>query len=139
MVCPSYPPQDVTCGVGDYTRCLAAALVAQGEQVSVVTSTAWRGSEPGGVTVLPILDAPAPWWRVVPTDVVNVQYAPDLYRGRRRVLRATLATPSVVTVHTLVDGTPASRATARSLARSGTCAQGSTRYGSCCHNFRAGT
>ena len=38
MVCPSYPPQDVTCGVGDYTRCLAEELVRQGEQVTVVTT-----------------------------------------------------------------------------------------------------
>jgi glycosyltransferase involved in cell wall biosynthesis len=112
MVCPSYPPQAVTCGVGDYTRCLAEALAAQGEQVTVVASAAWRGPARGGVAVLPILDAGAPWWRVAAADVVNVQYAPDLYRGRRRALRATLAVPSVVTFHTLLDGTAASRATA---------------------------
>ena len=112
MVCPSYPPQDVTCGVGDYTRCLAEALVTQGEQVTVVASAAWRGPGRGGVTVLPILDAPAPWWRVAVADVVNLQYAPDLYRGRRRALRATLAVPTVATVHTLLDRTVGARAAA---------------------------
>ena len=112
MVCPSYPPQDLTCGVGDYTRCLAEALAGQGEQVTVVASAAWLGPARGGVAVLPILDEPAPWWRVVPADVVNLQYAPDLYRGRRRALRATLSTPAVVTVHTLLDATLGSRVAA---------------------------
>ena len=105
IACPSYPPQDVTCGVGDYTRCLAEELVRLGEQVTVVASATWRGPARGGVTVLPILDGRAPWWRVVPADVVNLQYAPDLYRERGRVLRATLTVPSVVTFHTLLDGT----------------------------------
>ena len=112
IVCPSYPPQDVTCGVGDYTRCLAEELVRLGEQVTVVASAAWRGPERGGVGVLPILDAPAPWWRVIPTDVVNLQYAPDLYRERGRALRATLSTPTVVTFHTLLDATLRSRGVA---------------------------
>src|SRR5207245_11160530 len=97
IACPSYPPQDVTCGVGDYTRCLAEELVRQGEQVTVVASAAWRGPARGGVAVLPILDDPAPWWRVVAADVVNLQYTPDLYRDRRRALRATFSTPAVVT------------------------------------------
>ena len=44
-------------GVGDYTRCLAEALAAQGERVTIVTSAAWRGSPGGPVTVLPILEA----------------------------------------------------------------------------------
>ena len=73
MVCPSYPPQEITCGVGDYTRCLAEALAARGEAVTVVASAAWRGPARCGVTVLPILDAAAPWWRVVAGDVVNLQ------------------------------------------------------------------
>jgi len=112
IACPSYPPQPVTCGIGDYTRCLAEELARQGEQVTVVTSAAWRGPAEDGVRVLPILDAPAPWWRVVAADVVNLQYAPDLYRDRRRALRVTLATPTVVTCHTLVDATLRSRAIA---------------------------
>jgi glycosyltransferase involved in cell wall biosynthesis len=112
MVCPSYPPQDLTCGVGDYTRCLAEELARQGEQVTVIASAEYRGPARGGVTVLPILDGPAPWWRVAAADVVNLQYAPDLYRGRRAALRATLLVPTVVTVHTLLDATAGSRAAA---------------------------
>jgi glycosyltransferase involved in cell wall biosynthesis len=112
IACPSYPPQDVTCGVGDYTRCLAEELVRLGEHVTVVTSAAWRGPAQGRVTVLGILDAPAPWWRVVPADVVNLQYAPDLYRERGRALRATLSIPTVVTFHTLLDATFRSRGVA---------------------------
>ena len=113
IACPSYPPQNVTCGVGDFTRCLAEELARRGEQVTVVASAAWRGQGHGAVTVLPILDEPAPWWRVVAADVVNIQYAPDLYRDRRRaLLRATVSIPTVVTVHTLLDGTLRSRAAA---------------------------
>src|SRR5439155_221746 len=63
----------------------------------------WPAPGHGAVTVLPILDAPAPWWRVVAADVVNLQYAPDLYRDRVRALRATLSIPTVVTFHTLLD------------------------------------
>ena len=109
IACPSYPPQEVTCGVGDYARCLAEELVRLGEQVTVVASAAWRGPERGGVGVLPILDAPAPWWRVIPADVVNLQYAPDLWRDRARALRVTLSIPTVVTFHTLTDATLRSR------------------------------
>jgi glycosyltransferase involved in cell wall biosynthesis len=112
MVCPSYPPRAVTCGVGDYTRRLAEALAAQGEEVTVVAAAGGREPARGGITVLPILDAAAPWWRVVAADVVNLQYAPDLYRGRGRALRATLAAPTVVTVHTLLEATAASRVSA---------------------------
>ena len=57
IACPSYPPQDMTCGVGDYTRCLAEELVRRGDQVTVVASARWRGPGHGAVTVLPILDA----------------------------------------------------------------------------------
>ena len=112
IACPSYPPQDVTCGVGDYARCLADELTRLGEQVTVVTSKAWRGAERGGVAVVPILDGPAPWWRVIPTDVVSLQYAPDLWRDRTRALGVTLSMPTVVTFHTLTDATLRSRAVA---------------------------
>src|SRR5262249_43889140 len=83
-----------------------------GEQVTVVASKAWRGPERGGVAVSPILDEPAPWWRVIPTDVVSLQYAPDLWRGRTRALRVTLSMPTVVTLHTLTDATLRSSAVA---------------------------
>ena len=115
IACPSYPPQPVTCGIGDYTRCLAEALAAQGEDVTVVASAAWRGPARGLVDVMPILDAPAPWWRVLPADVVNVQYAPELFRGRMRALRALLCVPTVVTMHTLTGAGLSSRAAALAL------------------------
>jgi glycosyltransferase involved in cell wall biosynthesis len=120
IACPSYPPQDTTCGVGDYTRCLAEELVRRGDHVTVVASAKWRGPAHGAVTVLPILDEPAPWWRVVAADVVNVQYAPDLYRDRGRALRAPLSIPTVVTFHTLLDRTLRSRARALWLLTSAT-------------------
>src|SRR2546430_1611919 len=43
MVCPSYPPRELTCGVGDYTRCLAEELARGGDDVTVVTSTGYAG------------------------------------------------------------------------------------------------
>jgi glycosyltransferase involved in cell wall biosynthesis len=115
MVCPSFPPQAVTCGVGDYTRRLRAELGHQGATVTVITSNDWRGQADG--RVLPILDTPG-WWRVVPADVVHIQYAPDLYGARGEIallpLRARLGTvpPVVITFHTLLDGTLAGRARA---------------------------
>ncbi|HUF93871.1 MAG TPA: glycosyltransferase, partial [Candidatus Limnocylindria bacterium] len=118
MVCPSYPPQTVTCGVGDYTRCLATELARQGATVTIVTSGEWRGQPPSSrITVLPLFPDAA-WWRVMPADVVHVQYAPDLYPRRGEVallpVRARLrgAPPLVVTFHTLLDGTAAGRALA---------------------------
>lgn len=125
MVCPSYPPQAVTCGVGDYTRRLGAELARQGARVTVITSKEWRGQAER--RVLPILDTPG-WWRVVPVDVVHVQYAPDLYGARGDVtllpLRARLgATPPVVmTFHTLLDGTRAGRMRATWLLATATAA-----------------
>ena len=113
LACPSYPPQDVTCGVGDYTRCLAEALARQGDQVTVLTSAAYRGPTTGGVLVLPLLDRrDARWWSVAGAQVINVQYTPDLYRSRPRIVGSPAlarvspgAPPIVVTFHTLVDGT----------------------------------
>jgi glycosyltransferase involved in cell wall biosynthesis len=124
MVCPSYPPQAVTCGVGDYTRRLGAELAHQGATVTVITSNDWRGEADG--RVLPVLDTPG-WWRVVPADVVHVQYAPDLYRARGDVtllpLRARLgALPIVITFHTLLDGTLAGRVRATWLLATATAA-----------------
>jgi glycosyltransferase involved in cell wall biosynthesis len=119
MVCPSYPPREVTCGVGDYTRCLAEELVRQGEEVTVVTSAGYSGETDGVVTVLPVLDGSAwrsAWWCVETPDIVNVQYTPDLYRSLAGVklvplhARLTREGPSVVvTFHTLLDGSLGAR------------------------------
>jgi glycosyltransferase involved in cell wall biosynthesis len=117
MACPSYPPRAVTCGVGDYTRCLAEELARGGDEVTVVTSTGYAGPRNGAVRVLTVLDddgGPRRWWRA--GEVVNVQYAPDLYRGRSRITRLPLLArltrsgPSVVvTFHTLLDGSLGAR------------------------------
>lgn len=119
MVCPSYPPQDVTCGVGDYTRCLAEELVGQGEQVTVVTSTGYRGDSGGAVQVLPLISkwSAAEGWQLLRSqrrrsaDVIHMQYTPDLY-GRRSSFALTpfvsrflpRRAPVVVTFHTLIGG-----------------------------------
>jgi glycosyltransferase involved in cell wall biosynthesis len=70
------------------------------------------------VTVLPVLDDITAWWRVMPADVVHVQYAPDLYRQQRAMTmlparaRVGAVPPVVVTFHTLLDGTARGRARA---------------------------
>lgn len=116
MVCPSYQPQDVTCGVGDYTRCLRAALEALGHECLVVTSKRSLSHEP---RVFAFADR---WgagdclraWRLLRherPDAVILQYTPELYGfgvaikllpwllrwGQRR-------TVTVTTFHTLVGG-----------------------------------
>ena len=119
MVCPSYPPQDVTCGVGDYTRCLSEELVRQGEQVTVMTSTGYRGDPAGPVQILPLISkwSAVEGWKLIrsrrsrPSDVIHIQYTPNLY-GRRSgfVLVPILSrllpcrVPVVVTFHTLIGG-----------------------------------
>ncbi len=50
---PSYPP--VACGVGDYTRGLAAALVRDGHDVTVVTGATATPAAVGAPRVLPLL------------------------------------------------------------------------------------
>jgi glycosyltransferase involved in cell wall biosynthesis len=50
---PSYPP--VACGVGDYTRGLAAALVGAGHDVTVVTGATTTPWDDGPPRVLPLL------------------------------------------------------------------------------------
>ncbi len=119
MVCPSYPPQDITCGVGDYTRCLSEELLRQGEEVFLVTSDRYKS----GAVGLPVMTVKERDWTMGTAwmlttalalrmpDLVHVQYTPDLY-GRAmgftvlpllaRLRRAGWRT--VVTLHTLVGG-----------------------------------
>lgn len=124
MICPSYPPQEVTCGVGDYTRHLAEELQRQGEDVGVLCSSRYQGPTGGPVRVLPIFRK---WTlgsalrlilsREIPrADILHLQYTPDLYgrsAGFKLVplltrLRHRGAT-TVVTFHTLTGGSPWSR------------------------------
>jgi glycosyltransferase involved in cell wall biosynthesis len=119
MVCPSYPPQDVTCGVGDYTRCLAEELASQGEDVVAVTSDRYRGSTEGHVRIVPTFrrwswDAAMRLVKLSTSphaDVIHFQYTPELYgRGIGMVLAPLLLrmqarqTAVVVTFHTLIGG-----------------------------------
>ncbi len=126
MICPTYPPNNVSCGVGDYTHCLAEELVRQGEDVVVLTSVHYRGETSGPVTVLPRVRA----WTIgealrltssamsPPVDLIHVQYTPDLYgrglgvRFLPLLARIWSGPPVVVTFHTLVGGSLRSRVVA---------------------------
>lgn len=124
MVCPSYPPQEVICGVGDYTHCLVEELARQGEDVSVLCSAQYRGTTRGPVQVLPLLrrwtldqalrlslSRALPWGKIL-----HLQYTPHLYgRGAGFKLlplltRLRVRGPApVVTFHTLTAGSAWSR------------------------------
>jgi glycosyltransferase involved in cell wall biosynthesis len=130
MVCPSYPPQDITCGVGDYTRCLAEELVRQGVEVTVLASDRYRGQPGGSITVRPVI---TDWswrqgWRLARelaargNELFHMQYAPDLYEERFAVawwpllarLRANKC-PTVVTCHALTGRSSLSKISALGL------------------------
>ncbi len=123
-VCPSYPPQAMTCGVGDYTRCLADELARQGVELLVLCSAAYRGPTDGPVRVLPVFPA----WAfrdalrlalspAIPKgDILHLQYTPELYGRRAAVALVPLlvrcsrvAPATVVTFHTLTGPAPWSR------------------------------
>jgi len=124
MVCPTFPPQERTCGVGDYTRYLVDALASQGEDVTVWTSKACRPVGESRVQVLPrgetwsIREAFGVAWphRQPAMDVVHLQYTPDLYGpgiGFRWLpllqrLRPR-GTPTLITFHTLTGPSLGSR------------------------------
>lgn len=116
MLCPSFPPGDTTCGIGDYTKCLVAELARQGDQVTVLASSGYRGAVDGTITVRPMADptAAASRWTETAADVIHIQYAPDLYRRRSVELTPLLARArgrrTVITFHTLVDASLRSRA-----------------------------
>ncbi len=88
IICPSFPPSDAPDGIGDYTRILADALARRGSEVWVWTRPSHPGPEEiGRVKVVPFRDR----WdlaalggalrlaRSQRLDVLNVQYAPDLF------------------------------------------------------------
>jgi glycosyltransferase involved in cell wall biosynthesis len=126
IVCPTYPPHAIPCGVGDYTRGLAEHLTELGTSITVLASTGHRASSPSRVRVLPVTDR---WDRAATRslvrrltaerfDAVNLQYTPELYgRGPwMKLLPAQIALrggpPVVLTPHTLVGGYPSARALA---------------------------
>jgi glycosyltransferase involved in cell wall biosynthesis len=128
MVCPSYPPREGTCGVGDYTRCLSEELSRQGVDVVVATSTGYRGRSDGPVSVRSDL---CRWTQAGAQDVVallgrtgatvlHLQYAPDLYRSGFALAPAVarLRRPgvrTVVTFHSLTGPSVSSRVAAAGL------------------------
>jgi glycosyltransferase involved in cell wall biosynthesis len=127
MVCPTFPPQGRTCGVGDYTQYLVEALAGQGDRITLWTSSACRAEDTSVLRVLPrgqnwSLGEARELMRAFarhPVDVVHLQYTPDLYGPDSsfhwlpllgRVLLANART--VITIHTLAGSTARSRATA---------------------------
>lgn len=89
LVCPTYPPSERPCGVGDYTRILAHALARRGNQVTVWTRAAYGATKgEDGVRVVPFCDRwdvralrrAAALARREELEVIDIQYAPELYR-----------------------------------------------------------
>ncbi len=111
-----YQPATVPCGVGDYTRCLRAALEALGHECLVVTSKRSLSREPGVVAFADrwgMVDC-LRVWRLLKherPDAVILQYTPESYgfgvamKLLPWLLRWTLrGTVIVTTFHTLVGG-----------------------------------
>lgn len=116
LLAAHYQPALVPCGVGDYTRCLRAALEERGQECVVITSVRSRSQEP---RVYPVADR---WglidcvrvWKVlreVRPDLLVVQYTPEQYGfGMAFKLLPLLVrwtqqrTTVITTFHTLVGG-----------------------------------
>ena len=97
IICPSFPPSGAPDGIGDYTRILADALARRGSEVWVWTRRSHPGPEEiGRVKVVPFRDrwslaalgGAAKLARSQRLDVLNVQYAPDLFPAAAAVLAA---------------------------------------------------
>jgi glycosyltransferase involved in cell wall biosynthesis len=116
LLAAHYQPAQVPCGVGDYTRCLRAALEQLGHDCLVVTSVRSHSQEPH---VHPIADR---WglvdclkvWRLLRKmrpDALIVQYTPEQYgfgiafKLLPLLVRWTQRQTAVITTfHTLVGG-----------------------------------
>lgn len=127
IICPTYPPSERPDGIGDYTRILADALARRENEVTVWTRLSHPAEEEGGrVRIVRFCDrwgAPAlpravRLARREALDVLDIQYAPDLYpRGGACLASLPLwmrlagsPTVSAASFHTLGGGSWASRA-----------------------------
>jgi glycosyltransferase involved in cell wall biosynthesis len=120
MVCPTYPPNDVPCGVGDYTRELVGHLTRSGLSLTVVASTLHHPDRGASIRVVPFTErwdsraslGLARFLHKEAFDLVHIQYTPELYSRSpwMKFLPALLALrggPRVIlTPHTLVGGYP---------------------------------
>ena len=116
LVTAHYQPATVTCGVGDYTRCLRQAFESLGHPCAIVTSARSRSQEPE------VYRIPGRWGlrdtlaagrilRSLRPDAVALQYTPGQYGYGPTFkllplhLRRAPSRPLVVTAfHTLVGG-----------------------------------
>lgn len=128
MLCPTYPPNDVPCGVGDYTRELATRLAGAGVSLTVVASQGHCPS-PNPESGIRTIALAKTWdrraigalFRIIREqrfDIIHVQYTPELY-GRGSCLKLlplalTLrgGPPVVLAPHTLIGGYPLATALA---------------------------
>lgn len=122
LLSAEYPPQPG--GVGDYTRCLALALVARYHQVAVITGSTGASSTsapPGHDAALRVLPQVSRWgWRCwreviacleqVRPDVLHIQYQTGAYAMHPAInllpwrLRGLgVRVPVVVTFHDLLE------------------------------------
>ncbi len=118
MICPTYPPNAVPCGVGDYTYELCEQLAALGLSITVIASTAHHPKPESAVRVIPFarrwdLKTMIALVRMVRRerfDLLHLQYTPELF-GRlpwMKLLPFVLAIsggpPVILTTHTVVGG-----------------------------------
>ena len=127
ILSPTYPPNAVPCGVGDFTKMLAPRLAETGLEVRVFAGAGYTGpGEEGGVRVRKIPGGwgPASLGRIARASreegigALLVQYAPNLYPPAGRWIHFLPAAmrlfapgiPSVFSMHTVGVSTLASKA-----------------------------
>ncbi|MGB2600094.1 MAG: glycosyltransferase [Candidatus Omnitrophota bacterium] len=121
MISPYYPPNQFYDGIGDYTQKLCEEMLKAGHEITVLASTGYEGvgSSHDPIKIVPF----ASRWgfgtflklfrlcRTKKFDVVNLQYSPPLYGIFFKMLFPLigLASPAVVTLHTLIGGGPVNK------------------------------
>ena len=117
---PNYPPSDITCGVGDYTKKVAEEFERMGHRVVILASKGYKGPQTTGNTRIirfckrwgfSAFLRLASFVKKNEFDLINIQYTPVLYRTwfKLPLCLINMIKPVVISFHTLHRSTVLSK------------------------------